>query len=107
MQNILERNYLKLYPKDSANHILFVFYSKANLFEKRKEILDQMKQKKLKKIPEISKITINDVVHVFHANEKDHPEIDEINRYKEDLRQRFIKWYQELYNTEFVVIVML
>ena len=50
LQNVLERNYLKLYPKDSANHILFAnLYSKANLFEKRKEILDQMKQKKTEK----------------------------------------------------------
>ena len=40
-------------------------------------------------------------MHEFYANEKEHPEIEEIKKQKEILRKNFIKWYEELYNKEF------
>jgi hypothetical protein len=94
---------LKLNPKIESTYILLAnIYSKAGLFDEQQKILDLMDSNGIQKEIGRSYAIYNGIIHEFSANEKNHPEIEEIKKTKDLLRKTFEEWYKKKYLKKFI-----
>ncbi|XP_047324687.1 pentatricopeptide repeat-containing protein At4g30700 [Impatiens glandulifera] len=86
LANLASRKLFELDPENVGYHVLLSnIYSVDRNYYNAASVRQVVKRKKLSKTPGCTLIEINDVPHVFTANDQFHPQADAINKKLEEL----------------------
>ncbi|KAG8383444.1 hypothetical protein BUALT_Bualt04G0013900 [Buddleja alternifolia] len=89
---ISARNLLQLEPNVASHYVLLSnIYSSAGLWEKAKEVRNNMKEKGVRKEPGCSWIEFGDEVHKFLVGDASHPQSEQLYQFLADMFTRMKK----------------